>query len=148
MSAEEGNFEEATESSYYYEQGADYDAETEVQHAESEAHDDEDNNEGPEEGEEEGVVAEDRKQDGGVIIPQMLFVSRFRHGSTTKEQVQDYFAPYGPIKKIIVHEKIAFVEYVNPEDAAKAKHATHYAAGLGSDSLIVDFKKANPVSKY
>lgn len=138
------------EEGYYYEQGQDYDAETDLPAQATETDEryppqaTNTTNEQEEE-EEEGLVKEDVKKedDSTDIIPNMLFVSRFKHGSTTKEHVQELFAPYGPIKNIIVREKLAFVEYVAPEDAAKAKHAIHYGAGLGSDSLIVDFKKAN-----
>lgn len=70
----------------------------------------------------------------------MLFVSRFRRDTTVRD-IEDLMHPFGPTTAVTIRDNIAFVDFVSAEDAAKAKEACHYHPGLGSDSLIVDFKK-------
>lgn len=49
---------------------------------------------------------------------------------------------YGKTTLITLCENnIAFVDFESPDDAAKAKEALHRQPGLGTDSLIVDFKR-------
>ena len=36
---------------------------------------------------------------------------------------------------------IAFVDFIDAESALKAKNALHHTPGLGSESLVVDYKK-------
>lgn len=74
------------------------------------------------------------------IVPNVLFISRFRRETTVRD-IEELMKPYGATADITIRDNIAFVDFLNAEDAAKAKHACHYHPGLGSDSLIVDFKK-------
>jgi len=80
------------------------------------------------------------------IIPNVLFISRFARG-TTKQDVEDIMSRFGPTSDITVRDTIAFVDFVNEEDAKRAKNELHYHPGLGSDSLIVDYKKDRPQTR-
>jgi hypothetical protein len=82
---------------------------------------------------------------GDIIVPNVLFISRFRLGSTNEKDVKDLFERFGSLLSINLRHKVVYVEYENDEDAKKAKFETHNNPGLGSDSLIVDFKKENKV---
>jgi RNA recognition motif-containing protein len=84
-------------------------------------------------------------ENGDIIVPNVLFVSRFRFGSTTEPEIKRHFEKYGSIKSVSLRHKVAYVEYENDDDAKQAKQDAHYKPGLGSDSLIVDFKKENKV---
>lgn len=80
----------------------------------------------------------DDKQDH--IFLNVLFVSRFARGTTIKD-IEDMMKPFGVTTEIAIRDNIAFVDFATPDEAAKAKEACHRHPGLGSDSLIVDFKK-------
>lgn len=75
------------------------------------------------------------------IFPNILFIARFKWGETTEAQIRELFEPFGTIVSVSLKQKVAFIEFEKEEDAANAKTTLHYNAGLGSDSLIVDFKK-------
>eukprot|EP01038_Epipyxis_sp_PR26KG_P012107 gene12107-16204_t len=77
---------------------------------------------------------------GDGLDPNILFISRFAH-NIYKPEVANLFGKYGKILNIVLRGKIAFVEFDSAEDAYKAKNGLHLAPGLGSDSLIVDYKK-------
>jgi hypothetical protein len=85
---------------------------------------------------------------GDIINPNVLFISRFRFGTTTEADIKKHFDKYGPIKSVVLRHKVAYVEYENEEDAKRAKHDAHHQPGLGSDSVIVDFKKENKVKVF
>lgn len=85
-------------------------------------------------------VGEEGKKEENYFL-NVLFVSRYRYSNTTENHIREAFEQFGPIKDIFVKTNFSFVEFVNPEDAHKAKHSMHHHPGLGSDSLIVDFKK-------
>lgn len=70
----------------------------------------------------------------------VLFISRFTR-TTSEKDIEDLLKPFGPIENVVIRDKIAFVGFVNVKDAELAKQTCHYKPGLGSDSLIVDFKK-------
>lgn len=46
------------------------------------------------------------------------------------------------------NDPFAFVTFESPADAAHARNALHRTPGLGSNSLIVDFKRSNAVWSY
>jgi RNA recognition motif-containing protein len=77
------------------------------------------------------------------LIPNVLFVSRFPR-SIRREDVEAHMTQFGTISDVTVRGEIAFVDFVDAADAMKAKIATHRHPGLGSDSLICDFKKDKP----
>lgn len=92
--------------------------------------------------EELGEVANDNNETNTTgFISNILFISRFRYSSTSESDIRKLLETFGKVTNIIRKEKLAFVEFESAEDAAKAKQALHYHPGLGSDSLIVDFKK-------
>lgn len=76
-------------------------------------------------------------------IPQVIFITRFKWATTTEKKVRELLEPFGPLKSVHMKPKSAFVEFINVEDAHKAKHTLHCRPGLESDSLIVDFKQDN-----
>lgn len=78
------------------------------------------------------------------IFPNVLFIARFKWGETTETQIRELFEPFGNILSVSLKQKVAFIEFEKAEDAANAKSTLHYKSGLGSDSLIVDFKKDEP----
>jgi hypothetical protein len=77
------------------------------------------------------------------VIPHVLFVSRYRQGTTTEEEVRDLMNQHGKVRDIVFKTAVSFIEFERPEDAMAAKHALHRSANLGSDSIVVDFKKNN-----
>lgn len=77
------------------------------------------------------------------IIAHVLFVSRFHFASTTAKHVRELMEPFGKLKDVVMKSTLAFVDFEKDEDAIKAKYSLHRRPGLGSDSLIVDFKKLN-----
>jgi hypothetical protein len=79
-----------------------------------------------------------------VILPNVLFIARFKWGETTEASIREFFEPYGTITAVDLKQKVAFITFEKDEDAANAKTTLHYTPGLGSDSLIVDFKKDEP----
>jgi hypothetical protein len=91
-------------------------------------------------GNDESKLKNDSEQNAAGIVPNVLFISRFRRDTTVRD-IEELMKPYGATADITIRDTIAFVDFLNAEDAAKAKHACHYSPGLGSDSLIVDFKK-------
>jgi hypothetical protein len=76
-------------------------------------------------------------------IPNVLFITRFNPNHVSQGDIEQHFHSYGNLKNIVINDKVAFVEFETEEQAHAAKHGTHYQPGLGSDSLIVDFKKDN-----
>lgn len=74
-------------------------------------------------------------------IPQVIFITRFKWATTTEKKVRELLEPFGPLKSVHMKPKSAFIEFVNMEDAHRAKHSLHCRPGLESDSLIVDFKQ-------
>jgi hypothetical protein len=80
-------------------------------------------------------------------IPQVLFITRFKLAKTTEKNIRELVEPFGSLKSVHIKPKSVFVEFFNVEDAHKAKHSLHCRPGLGSDSLIVDFKQDNREEK-
>eukprot|EP01039_Chlorochromonas_danica_P008437 gene8437-9303_t len=76
------------------------------------------------------------------VIPHVLFVSRFQP-SVTEEEIKATFERFGPVRSMVHKTTVAFIEFEKAEDAYKAKHALHRTPCLGTDSLVVDFKKNN-----
>lgn len=85
------------------------------------------------------TVEEENKDDK--YSSNVLFVSRYRYAGTTENHIREAFEQFGPVKDVALKTNFSFVEFVNLEDAQKAKHNMHRHPGLGSESLIVDFKK-------
>lgn len=77
------------------------------------------------------------------IIPQVLFVTRFKWSTTNEASVREIMEPFGPLKSVHMKPKACFVEFDDAAHAHVAKHTLHCRAGLGTDSLIVDFKQNN-----
>jgi hypothetical protein len=86
----------------------------------------------------EEVVIPDTLPEGRVVT--ILYVSRFHYASTTEPMVREFFEKFGPLKTIAMKPTAAFVEFEKSEDSIKAKYNSHRRPGLGSDSLIVDFR--------
>ncbi len=78
-------------------------------------------------------------------VPKVIFVTRFNWTTTTERSIRELMESFGPLVSVHLKQKSAFIEFVNAEDAHMAKHTLHCRAGLGSDSLIVDFKQSNKV---
>ena len=75
-------------------------------------------------------------------IQNVLFVSRYGHTKPIYERdIEEIFRPYGSFQRVTMKGPIAFVDFVNAEDAARAKKELHQTPALNSDSIIVDFKK-------
>lgn len=81
-----------------------------------------------------------RPKDAGPAKTNILFLSRFAPG-TTIEDVKALMSTYGATDKISVRDTFAFVDFQQIEDAEKAKYALHESNNLGSDRLVVDFKR-------
>jgi hypothetical protein len=79
------------------------------------------------------------------VFPNVLFITRFARG-TTKEAIEELMNSFGVTTFITFKETMAFVDFANVDDAANAKKALHGNPGLGSNALIVDFKKDNSAS--
>lgn len=83
-------------------------------------------------------------QNGSQPNPRKLFVGNLPY-SATQEQIEDLFTPHGEIRevKLIIDRAtgrskgIAFVEYVNEDDAQKAIEAVH-GTELDGRALIVN----------
>ncbi len=86
------------------------------------------------------------RTDGGVgvsvngFIPNVIFISRFAL-TTTVADIEEFMGKFGAMKEVSIKGSIAFVEYERDEDAAAAKEACHRQPGLGTQNLIVDFKR-------
>ncbi len=86
------------------------------------------------------------RTDGGVgvsingFIPNVLFISRFAP-NTDKYEIEDFMGKFGPTTEVVIKGSIAFAEYERAEDATVAKETLHLQPGLGSDKLVVDFKR-------
>jgi hypothetical protein len=75
------------------------------------------------------------------IVENVLFLSRFRP-DISKAEIREVMSKFGQTLDINILGNIAFVDFVNAEDALVAKQNLHHQPGLGAESLIVDFKKA------
>ncbi len=115
---------------------------------------------GDQEGDEEGVITEgDAGQPGfkkwkGKILPapyppippnNTLFISRYQiSGPGVEEEFRQVCEKFGAIKSIKVMPHSTFVEYVDIEDAIRAKDGLHFSRNFGTDSIICDFRKIYP----
>ncbi len=115
------------------------------------------------EGEEEGVITEGDAQPGfkkwkGKNIPapyppippnNTLFISRYQiSGPTVQDQFREVCEKFGAIKSIKVMPYSTFVEYVDIEDAIRAREGLHFSRNFGSDSIICDFRKIYPPKNH
>ena len=72
-------------------------------------------------------------------------------GEIGESDIRSYFSSFGPIIEVQMkvdlnrNDPFAFVIFESVEDAAAARNALHRTPGLGSNSLIVDFKRSNAV---
>lgn len=90
----------------------------------------------------EGEGAADEEQHK--IFPNILFIYGHRYNTVSSKQIREHFEPFGKIREISCRSQLAFVEFENAEDAQRAKDELHRKPGLGSPTIIVDFKKDIP----
>lgn len=78
------------------------------------------------------------------IFPTILFIYGHRYNVVTSKQIREHFEPFGKIRDVSCRSNLAFVEFEKAEDAARAKAELHRKPGLGSPTIIVDYKKDIP----
>lgn len=85
------------------------------------------------------------EEEARCIQQNILFVSKYPE-SIEEEDLRKLFSPFGEILSITIRMSgISFVEFKETSCAVNAKYSCHLKPGLGSRSLIVDFKKTDSV---
>lgn len=78
------------------------------------------------------------------IFPNILFIYGHKYNSVSAREIRKHFEPFGKVRDVSCRSNLAFVEFENAEDAARAKAELHRQPGLGSPTIIVDYKKDIP----
>jgi len=78
------------------------------------------------------------------IFPNILFIYGHKYHSVSASQIREHFEPFGKVLDVSCRSNLAFVKFERAEDAARAKSELHRRPGLGSPTIIVDYKKDIP----